>query len=145
MTDPAHPTPRAFWVGLGVGVLLMGWGVRLYVESTPDLDRRLDLVTWLVGLDLAHDLLLAPAVVGLGYLVSRAVPAGARAAVQAALIATGMVLVVGLLPLLGTAGTRNPTIQPIRYGPAIAAVIALIWVGAAIGGLASTRRNRASR
>lgn len=145
MTDAGAPVPRAFWVGLSVGVLLMGWGVRLYLESTPDLDRRLDLVKWLVGLDLVHDLLLAPAVVGVGYLVSRAVPAGARAAVQAALIATGMVLLVGLLPLLGTAGTRNPTIQPIRYGPAIAAVITLVWVGAAVGGLASTRKGRAPR
>ena len=74
MRDPARPTPRAFWVGLGIGILTMGWGVRLYLQATPDLDRRLDLARWLVGLDLAHDLLLAPAVVGIGYLVSRAVP-----------------------------------------------------------------------
>jgi hypothetical protein len=140
VTDPASRTPRTFWVGLGAGLLVMGWGVRLYLEATPDLDRQLDLAKWLVGLDLAHDLLLAPAVVGIGYLVRRSVPAGARAAVQAALIATGVILLVGLLPLMGTAGARNPTIQPIRYGPAIAAVIAVIWVGAAVGVLTSTHR-----
>ena len=98
-----------------------------------------------MGLDLAHDLLLAPAVVGVGYLVSRAVPARARAAVQTALIVTGMVLLVGLLPLMGTAGTRNPTIQPIRYGPAIAAVIAVIWVAAAIAVLITTRQGKERR
>ncbi len=145
MTEPAGPTPRAFWVGLGLGLLLMAWGVRLYVESTPDLARRLDLAKWLVGLDLAHDLLLAPAVVGVGYLVGRAVPLGARAAVQVALIATGTVLLVGLLPLMGTAGTANATIQPIRYGPAIAAVIAVIWLGATIAALITTRQGRGRR
>ena len=56
-----------------------------------------------------------------------------------------MILLVGLLPLMGTAGTRNPTIQPIRYGPAIAAVIAIIWVGAAIAVLRSTRKGTEPR
>lgn len=138
-------TPRAFWVGLGLGLLMMAWGVRLYLEATPDLERRIDLTKWLVGLDLAHDLLLAPAVVGVGYLVSRAVPARARAAVQAALIATGVVLLVGLLPLMGTAGTANATIQPIRYGPAIAAVIAVIWVAAAVAVVITMRRDMEHR
>jgi hypothetical protein len=123
----------------------MGWGVRLYLQATPDLERRLDLARWLVGLDLAHDLLLAPAVVGIGFLVSRAVPARARAAVQTALIVTGMILLEGLFPLMGTAGTRNPTIQPIRYGPAIAAVIAIVWVAASIAVLRSTRRGTEPR
>ena len=145
MKAPARPTPRTFWVGLGIGLLMMAWGVRLYLEATPDLDRRLDLVKWIVGVDLAHDLLLAPVVVGVGFVVSRAVPVAARAAVQAALIATAMVLLVGLLPLMGTAGTKNPTIQPIRYGPAIATVIAVIWVAAAIGVLASARKGRERR
>jgi hypothetical protein len=139
MIEPSGRTPRIFWVGLGLGVLVMGWGVRLYLEATPDLERRLDLAKWIVGIDLAHDLLLAPAVVGIGCLVSRAVPARSRSAVQAALIASGTVLLVGLLPLMGTAGTANPTIQPIRYPPAVAAVIAVIWVGAAVAVLITTR------
>jgi fatty acid desaturase len=109
----------------------MAWGVRLYVEATPDLDRRLNLLAWLVGLDLAHDLLLAPAVVLVGFVVRRVVPARARAAVQVALVLSAFVLLVGLLPLLGTAGGANPTIQPIAYGPSIAAVLAAIWLAAA--------------
>lgn len=131
MTAPAAPTPRSFWIGLVLGALPMAWGARLYLEATPDLDRRLNLVAWLLGLDLAHDLALAPAVVGLGFLVRRAVPARALPAVQAALALTGFVLLVGLLPLLGTAGGRNPTIQPLDYGPSIAAVVAVIWLAAA--------------
>jgi hypothetical protein len=126
---------------LGVGLLTMGWGVRLYLAATPDLARRVDLAKWIVGLDLAHDLVLAPAVVAIGLLVSRAVPARARAAVQAALILTGTILLVGLLPLLGTAGPGNSTIQPIRYAPAIASVVAVIWAGAAVGVLRSPRKG----
>jgi len=131
MTEPAapvEPTPRIFWVGLALGTLPMAWGLWLYLEAAPDLRRRLDLAKWLVGLDLAHDLVLAPLVVGLGYAVTRVVPPRARAAVQAALIATGMVLLVGWLPLVGSSETDNPTIQPLDYGPSIATVVAVIWV-----------------
>ena len=142
MTDPPVRTARGFWVGFGPGLLLMAWGVHLYLEATPDLERRIDLTKWLVGLDLAHDLLLAPIMVGIGYLVSRAVPAPARAAVQAALIATGIVLLISFLPLMGSAGNANATIQPIRYGPAIAAVIAVVWLGAAVAVTVTTRQHR---
>lgn len=145
MTRSAGSTPRSFWIGLGAGLVVMGWGVRLYLEATPDLDRRLDLAKWLVGLDLAHDLLLAPAVVGVGALVSRLVPPAARAAVQAALITTGVVLLVGLLPLLDTAGDKNPTIQPIEYLPALGVVIALIWLGTALAVLWRRWRSPAAR
>lgn len=141
MTSP-HRTPRSFWFGLGLGILPMGWGVRLYLEATPDLGRRLDLAKWLVGLDLAHDLLLAPAVVGVGCIISRAVPSRARAAAQAALIVTGSVLLVGILPLMGSAGTANATIQPIRYGPAIAVVIAVTWGAAAASVLITNRQAK---
>lgn len=137
-------TPRSFWIGLGLGGLVMAWGVRLYLVATPDLTRRVDLVKWLVGLDLAHDLLLAPLIVGLGWLVSRFVPARARPAVQVALILTGSVVVVGLLPLLGTAPGNNPTIQPLDYRPSIAVVVSVIWVGVAVAaGVGWLARRRA--
>jgi hypothetical protein len=145
VTEPPAKTPRAFWIGLGLGLVPMAWGVRLYLDATPDLRRRLDLAGWLVGLDLAHDLLLAPAVVAVGLLVRRFVPARARATVQAALIVTGAVVLVGLLPLLGSARSDNATIQPIDYVPSIAVVVAVIWVVALGAGLATARRGRQRR
>jgi hypothetical protein len=138
----APPAPRSFWVSLCIGLVVMGWGVRQYLDATPDLDRRLDLAKWLVGLDLTHDLLVAPVVVGVGSVVSRIVPRSARAPAQAALIATGAVLLVGVLPLVGSAGDANPTIQPIRYGPPIAAVIGLIWATAAVATISAAVRGR---
>lgn len=134
-------TPAAFWVGLAAGGALMAWGVAGYLEATPDLRRRLDLLRWIVGLDLAHDLVLAPIVVGLGVLVQKVVPPVARPAVQAALILTGAVLLVGWLPLVGSAPEGNATIQPVAYGPPIAAVIGTIWAIAAVAVAARALRR----
>jgi len=134
-----NATPRSFWIGLVPGIALMAWGTRLYLDDTPDLARRIDLAGWLVGLDLAHDLILAPVLVGFGAIVTRLTPARLRAPVQAALIASGSVVLVGLLPLLSSAGSGNPTIQPIDYAPSIAAVLVAIWVAA---GAAVLRRRR---
>ncbi|OWY59750.1 hypothetical protein B7486_72895, partial [cyanobacterium TDX16] len=55
-----------------------------------------------------------------------------RAPAQVALMVTGAVLVVGWLPLVGSAASvGNPTIQPIAYGPAIALVLGVVWAAAA--------------
>ncbi len=132
MTAHGERMPRSFWIGLALGIVPMAWGVWLYLDATPDLTRRLDLAKWLIGLDLLHDLVLAPLAVGLGFLVARWVPRPARAAVQVALIGTGTVLLVGWLPLVGSSEANNPTIQPLDYGPSIVAVIAAIWVTTAL-------------
>ena len=137
-------TPRSFWIALVPGMALMTWGVRLYLDATPDLARRIDLAGWLVGLDLAHDLLLAPVLVGFGTIVTRLTPTRLLGPVQAALIASGSVLLVGLLPLLGSAGSANPTIQPIDYAPSIAAVLVAIWVAAGAAVLRRRRRQPAA-
>lgn len=139
-TSPDEEHGRAFWIGLAIGTEVMMWGGWLYLDATPDGRRRVSFVSWIVGLDLAHDLLVAPVVVGLGLAVGRLVPARMRAVVQAGLIASGFVLVVGLLPLVGTYPGDNPTIQPIAYVPAILIVLALIW--AAVGLAAVVRHRR---
>ncbi len=131
-------TPRSFWIALVPGVALMAWGARLYLDATPDLTRRIDLAGWLVGLDLVHDLLLAPVLVGFGAIVTRLTPAQLRAPVEAALIVSGSVILVGLLPLLGTAGSGNRTIQSIDYAPSISAVLVAIWV---VAGASVLRRR----
>ncbi len=145
MSPPAAPAEdhgRSFWIGLAVGGLVMLWGARLYLDATPDLTRRVSFLRWMVGLDLAHDLLLAPAVLAIGLLVARVVPGRARAFVQAGLIASGFVVLVGLLPLLGSADGDNPTIQPLAYGPSVLLVLAVIWFAVGIAVLAPSLRRR---
>ena len=133
----------SFWIGLGAGGLLMAWGAWLYLDTTPDVSRRLDLLRWLVGLDVAHDLVLAPAVVLVGVAVRRWVSRRWLAPVQAALIVSASVLLVALLPLRGTARmTGNPTIQPLDYRSATLTVLGAVWAVAAGWGLLRSEVGR---
>lgn len=145
MTTPSAPPEehgRSFWIGLAIGSALMAWGLWLYLDVTPDRERRVSLVSWIVGLDLAHDLLLAPVIVGIGLVVARVVPPRVRAPVQAGLIASGFVLLVGLFPLVGTYDGDNPTIQPLAYERTILIVLGLIWTAVGVGAVALRGRAR---
>ncbi len=129
----------AFWIAVVVGSAIMAWGVFYYLDVTPDWDRRINFGVWLVGIDLVHDLLLAPFLVAVGWAVARAVPPRWRAPTQAGLILSGTVLLVAWLPLNETAaGTDNPTIQPNDYRTATLALLGGIWV--AMVGWALVRR-----
>jgi hypothetical protein len=143
VSQPPARTPRSFWIGLAVGVVPMAWGTWLYLDATPDLARRIDLAAWLVGADLVHDLVVAPLVVGVGWAITRLVPVRLRPPVTVALVLTGTVLLVGWLPLVGSAGGANPTIQPRAYGREIGLVLVLVWVGALLA-VAARRRGPAT-
>lgn len=139
-----------FWFALGLGTVVIAWGVALYLDATPDLDRRVDFAVWLVGLDLAHDLLVAPVAIGVGVAVARVVRGPLRAPVQAGLVASGCVLLVAAAPLAHTAdGARNPTIQPLDYTTATLTVLAIVWATCALWAIVRTRprppRRRVNR
>jgi hypothetical protein len=119
---------RTWWVAVGVGGATMAWGTWLFLDATPDWRRRVDFAKWLVGLALVHDLLLAPIVVAIGWIVARTVPGVGRAPTQSGLIASGCVLLVALLPLRGTANaSNNTTIQPLDYSSATITVLVVVW------------------
>lgn len=125
-----RPGGPAFWAAAIVGAALMGWGVFYFLDVTPDWDRRINFGVWLVGLDLVHDLVLAPFVVAVGWAVARAVPPRWKAPTQSGLVLSGTVLLIAWLPLNNTAaGTNNPTIQPNDYGTATLVLLAAIWTG----------------
>ena len=125
-----------FWVAVAVGAALMGWGVYYFFDVTPDWDRRINFGVWLVGLDVAHDVVLAPFVVAVGWAVTRAVPPRWKAPTQAGLILSGTVLLLAWLPLNETAsGTNNPTIQPNDYPTATLVLLGGIWVAMVIWAL----------
>jgi hypothetical protein len=139
--EPNEPAPPAeladaghgptFWVGVVVGLALLSWGVYLFLDATPEADRRLGFAATLVGADLAHDLLVAPAVCLVGLLVARLAPDWMRGPLQAALIASASVLVVAWLPLWVTAeAVGNPSIQPLDYRTATLTVLGVVWAAA---------------
>ena len=59
-----------------------------------------------------------------------------------ALVLSGVVLLVGWLPLVGSATVDNPTIQPRAYGREIGTVLLVIWVAALVAAAAGHRRTR---
>jgi hypothetical protein len=126
---PARATHGvAFWIAVVGGLAVAGFGVAGYLERYPDVTRRVELARWIVGVDLAHDFLLAPLVVLAGYLVRRIVPRLALAPVQFGLMASGIVLLIAWRPLQGSAEYKhNATIQPLAYGPATLTVLAIVW------------------
>lgn len=139
MTPRRGPGP-AFAVALPVGAAVMAfglWGLWANAGRT----HPADFARWFVGAALAHDLVVAPVVLGVGAMLTRVVHGRVRAAVQAALAITA-VLVVTTFPFwrgYGRAG-GNPTVLPLDYARGLVIVCGAVWAGAALWALGGRRR-----
>jgi hypothetical protein len=131
MTSPAAPPHRygfGFWIGLSCGWALIGVGLALLVLD-GGAGRVRDVGLWVIGLDLAHDLVFAPLALLIALVVGRAVgPRVLRGPLLAGLGATAVVVLVAW-PLLGRYGEEpdNPTVLPLDYPVAVATVLAVVW------------------
>lgn len=132
---PSNSTAHgaAFWFATGVGTAIMAVGAVEYLDATADFDRRANFVAFLIGADLAHDLVFAPLVCLVGWAARRACPARAWPPVRFGLIASGVLLLLALPGLRDTgAASGNPTIQPLDYASAFTTTIAVVWIIAAL-------------
>ena len=132
MTAPRYG--RAFWIALPAGVALMAFGAVGLAQDTG-LSAAADVARWLVGADLAHDFVLAPLACLVGFAVARALPRWCRAPVQAALLMSGVLLIVVFPALLGFGRDHvpdNPSVQPLDYTSSTLTALAVVWVGAAL-------------
>jgi len=128
-----------WWVGLAVGGAI-GFGL---AGLLGDADKTMPAVwvVWLVGLLLAHDLLLEPVVHLAGRRVRRA-PEAWRWPLQIGLVGSG-VLALASVPVPDGVGRAtqpgNDSVLPGDYPRALAGVLALVWTGvlalAAVGHL----------
>lgn len=144
-TSPSSTYGWPFWSAVAVGCTTIGWGVRSFLESVPGAPERREFLVWLVGSDIAHDLIVAPIVFAVGWCIGRAAPAAVRPAVQVATIVSAAVVTVGWLPLRGSARyVGNPTIQPLDYSTAVLTALALVWAAVGIWALGRARRGRRS-
>ena len=117
-----------FWVSAAVGwAVILGVGLRGIFQHRLD-TRPANLARFVVGGALLHDLLVAPVVIMLGVAVARAVPAAARAAVQAGLAVTAIVALFSY-PLVRAYGlaAHNPTSLPHNYARNLLVVLGLVW------------------
>jgi hypothetical protein len=125
-TDDDH-RGVAFWIGLVAGGGLMAYGIvgmlGASAATQPD-----NLAAFLLGAGIVHDAFIAPAVVIVGWLVTRLLPPLARVPVWFALAATGL-LVTFTWPLVRAWGRRiaNPSLLPYDYGRNVVIGVAVIW------------------
>lgn len=97
---------------------------------------------FLVTVLVLHDGVLLPAVIAVGVLVHRVVPAPYRAVVQAALVASAAVTLVALPLVLGYGRIAdNPSALPRDYGRGLLTVLAAVWLAAAVALAVLSRRH----
>jgi hypothetical protein len=131
-TPLSHRGP-AFWITAAAGWALIAWGVRGALHHRVDTRPGQLLRFFATGLG-AHDLLLAPLVLGAGLVVARCVPARWRSTVQGALVVAGP-LALYAYPLVRGYGRvlHNPTSLPRNYASGLGVVIAVVAAGALVG------------
>ncbi|MBA3304103.1 MAG: hypothetical protein H0U26_09565, partial [Acidimicrobiia bacterium] len=142
-----EPYPWTFWPAVVIGTVLMAVGVRGLLANSADTQPVRWVVLFLASA-VIHDVVLAPVVIAVGWLLSRRLgPNWLRAPLQGALICSGAVVLVAF-PLVRGYGRQsgNDTILPLDYGRGLLLVLAAIWVGtAAVVGVGRFRRAGASR
>jgi hypothetical protein len=148
MTCPPEPPPRygrLYWALLPLGGLLMAWGlVGLFRDAASTVPASW--LRWFLGGLLVHDLLLVPAVLGVGLAVRR-LPVALQPPVRAALIVSGTLALISVPLLLGYGRATQPgntSLLPGDYPKNLAITAGAVWAAAAIWALVRllVRRGR---
>ena len=140
---PRRPhTSIVFWLTAAAGWAVIGYGLRGLFHHHID-TRPGNLAKFAVGGALIHDLLFAPAVLGAGVVISRAVPAALKAIVQAALIVTGSLVLFSYPLVRGYAhANHNPSSLPHNYTANLAIVLGVVWAIATAAAVSRLRHSR---
>ncbi|HEX6676697.1 MAG TPA: hypothetical protein VF486_16930 [Actinomycetes bacterium] len=141
---PEQPGGWWFWAAAGAGGLVLAYGLvgllRHAAGTVPAAWAR-----WLLAVLLANDLLLVPAVLLAGRLLGRTAPAWRRP-LRAALLASGVVVLVSLPAFLGHGRATQPgngSVLPNDYAASLATVLALVWAATLLPtAIAAARRAR---
>jgi hypothetical protein len=123
---------RVFWIALAIGTALMAFGAVGLIGDTG-VGAGVEVGGWLVGADVAHDFVLAPFACLVGAAVARALPRWCRAPTQAALLTSGVLLIIVFPALRGFGRDQvpdNPSVQPLDYTTATVTALAVVWAAA---------------
>lgn len=130
---PADDTTsrRGLIAGLLLGVPLMAYAVRGALVDAGD-THPAELARWIVGLALAHDLVLAPVVLAVGVALRRRVPHPAWPPVRAALLASAVLVAVGWPFARGYGRSAGvPSLLPRDYATGLVLALVAVWLAAA--------------
>ncbi|MDZ7675164.1 MAG: hypothetical protein U5K30_08870 [Acidimicrobiales bacterium] len=131
-TDDRPTHTKGFWIGLVLGVPVIAFGLRGLLGTFQGVALA-SYGQYFVGGALLHDLLIAPAVCAVGWLIARWLPRPAVAPVQAALIASSVVAVVAYPFVRGYGATPGePSFLPRDYTNSVLLVWAVVWMVALV-------------
>jgi hypothetical protein len=133
-TPPDRPHRRSLAPLFGVlfGMPILGFGVWSAFSDRKD-THPFELARWVIAFDLAHDLIAAPIIVTVAWLVGRWVPAKVRAPLRFALGASG-VLALYSWPFLRGYG-RNASVPSLlnrNYATGLTVYLVVVWLIAAM-------------
>ncbi len=139
--DKGPANRRLFSVMAVIGWLIMSYGVYgLMINAART--HPSSWLLWFLGGIVVHDFLIAPVVISVGVIVSRAVPDDFRGPVQGALVAGGIVTLTALPYVLGFGrSSSNLSALPNNYATALLTLL-LVITGVAVA-LIVLRRHRA--
>ncbi|MBB5788552.1 hypothetical protein [Jiangella mangrovi] len=138
------PSGPFFWSCLVAGAGIAGYGLAGAWGDRAD-TRPADLVVWLAGSGVAHDALVAPALI-VAALATRWLPVAARLPVRLGL-ALSALLTLLFWPVVRGWG-RSPSVPsalPLDYGRNLLLTLAVVWLAVGAAVVARRRRGRAPR
>lgn len=122
------------------GLAFLGIGAYALL-STLDTAAMPSFVTWMIGVVVVHDLLLAPVTIAVGFVLTRYIPARVRPIVQGGVIVAAVVTLFSIPTVLALGRyPENPSLLPLDYGRNL--VIILITIAAVTGLLVVIRLLR---
>ncbi len=136
------PSGPAWWIGLIIGGGVFTFGL-IGLMTNSSQTRPGNMVKYVVGGLIAHDALVAPAVVIVAFLLTRLLPAAIRGGIQATLAVCATLVVMSIPVLRGDGRDPNePSLLPYDYPRNLAIVLAIILVGGIALTLARAARQR---
>lgn len=120
-------------------------GIGLYnLFTTITFPQLTNLAVWLIGVVVVHDFVIAPAIIAVGFVLSRTVSARIRPIVQGGFIVAAVLTAISIPVVLGLGRyPGNPSLLPLDYGRNL--VIILITVAVVTVILAGIRLARDAR
>jgi len=122
------------WLRYGLGGLgLAAMAFAIHGALTDDGEHLSGHLAFLFGVLVADDLILLPMAIGVGWLLTRYLPAWARGGVQVGLFISAIVTAVAFPFVLGAGRLAdNPSKFPRDYGHGLLIVLAVVWLGIAV-------------